>query len=637
VYDSAVLAQQVRASASEPGPPRAVIVGLAMLGVLIFAMNAWLCDDAFITLRCVKNLVDGRGPVFNVGWRVQSFTHPAWMLLLSLAWAITREAFWTTIVLGLAVSGVALGLGLRCCRGWLGALLFVVVLGCSRAFVEYSTAGLENPLTHLVIVLAAVLLGSPGDPGRNLIAAGLLVSAAFLSRPDAVLLLAPVWVEFDRRARAAGTSRRQRASAWIIGAAPLLAWELFSLIYYGALLPNTALAKLGVGIERSELVLRGLAYVWRSASRDPITLVLLMAAIVLPWLPGRAGSSSLRSLGRGAAAYLIYVIAIGGDFMEGRFLTAPALCGALMLGQLRWSGRVAAAVLAVSILLAGLGARHPWWPLESTAVVEPYDEAGITDERSHYAQAASVLAWRPGRSLPDHRWRELGELGPEDGARVVAFSTMGFYGFYADPELHVVDGFALADPLLARLPPVRRVDWKAGHLPRVMPAGYLDTLAGDPSHVRIVDPGVARLYETVLRVHHGPIFARGRGLAIFELLVGRASAGIDPRAHQLAELVHVDARSLARMRKPMRFRDAGVLLAFDEQPGHLSLRLSPGQRYAIIFRAADVELARHELDVPGQVGAAPRRMEIELPELAFDRVHLLPLTMHGKRSLEIGG
>jgi hypothetical protein len=200
----------------------------------------------------------------------------------------------------------------------------------------------------------------------------------------------------------------------------------------------------------------------------------------------------------------------------------------------------------------------------------------------------------------------------------------------------VVDGFALADPLLARLPPVRRVDWKAGHLPRVLPAGYLDTLAGDPTNVHIVDPGVARLYETVLRVHHGPVFARGRGVAILELLSGRASAAIDPRAHQLAELVRVDARTLARARKPLRFRDAGIELAFDEPIQKLSLQLSPGQRYAIIFTIEDLEVARQQLDVPGQVGAQPARVDIELPEPAFDRIHVLPLTMHGKRSLEMG-
>ncbi|PRP90673.1 hypothetical protein ENSA5_62920 [Enhygromyxa salina] len=615
-----------------------MVLGLSALGLAVIAINAWLCDDAFITLRSAKNLVEGRGAVFNVGWRVQSYTHPAWMLALALAWALTREAFWTTIALGLALSGAALGLGIGRCRGSTGALAFVVALSCSRAFVEYSTAGLENPLTHLVVVGgAALLLGSgPDQARRQLLVAGLLVSAAFLSRPDAVLLLAPVGVELDRRAREAGLTRRQRARAWLLGAAPALAWELCSLIYYGALVPNTALAKLGLGIDRGELVVRGLAYLGRAATSDPITFLLMLGAIVIPWLPGRAGAPSLRPLGRGAAAYLVYVVAIGGDFMEGRFLTAPALCGALALGQLRWSGRAALALVPACALVAGLGARHPWSPDAGEA--EPRSEAGIADERSHYAAASSALAWRPGRSLPEHRWRELGERGPEDGGRVVKFSTLGFYGFFADPDVHVVDPFALADPLLARLPPVRRVDWKAGHLPRVMPDGYLDTLAGDPLRVEIRDPGVARLYEAVVRVHHGPIFSRGRGVAIFELMTGRSSASVDSRRYELAELVRVDARALARSRKALRFRDAGVELELDERggAGPLRLMLSPGQRYAFIFLTGDSPIARRELQLAGELDEAPRLVEIDPPRERFDRVHVLPLTMHGKRSLQLG-
>jgi arabinofuranosyltransferase len=611
-----------------------------MLGLVVIGINAWLCDDAFITLRSVKHLVEGHGPVFNVGWRVQSYTHPAWMLLLALAWAVTREAFWTTIAVALAVSGAALGVGLRGCRGFIGALVCVVAISCSRAFVEFSTAGLENPLTHLVIAAGAwLLLEGEADARRRLVIGGLWFSAAFGSRPDAVLLLAPVWFELDRRARAAGLSLRARMLAWLLGAAPMLAWELFSLIYYGALVPNTALAKLSGGIPRTELIARGLDYVWRAASTDPPTFVLLLAAVIVPWLPDRVGADKLRPLALGAAAYLVYVIAIGGDFMAGRFLTAPAWIGALVLGQVRWSTRAVLAVVPAFVLLAGLGTRHPWWPDAGSTSPEPRHEGGIEDERSHYATASSVLAWRPGRSLPDHTWREQGELGPADGARVVSFSTMGFYGYYAETQLHIVDHFALADPLLAHLPPVRRVDWKAGHLPRVLPEGYLATLGDDPWRVRITEPGVAHLYEVVARVHHGPVFARGRARAIFELISGRAGAGVDERAYWLAELVHVDARRLANLRKPVRFRDAGVEIDFDEDsPQALVVRLSPGQRYALIFMAEDgTELERRELEVVGQVGGAPQRVELALPERAFDRLHVLPLTMHDKRSLELMG
>ena len=47
----------------------------------VYLANAWVCDDAYITFRSIDNLVNGLGPVWNAGERVQAFTHPLWFLL----------------------------------------------------------------------------------------------------------------------------------------------------------------------------------------------------------------------------------------------------------------------------------------------------------------------------------------------------------------------------------------------------------------------------------------------------------------------------------------------------------------------------------------------------------------------------
>lgn len=631
----------------------APVCALLVLLVLV-ALNAWVCDDAFITLRSAKNLVEGRGPVFNAPWRVQSFTHPAWMVLLALAWSLTREALFTSMGLGLLTSAAAVYLVLRRCVSVRALVLVLVGLGCSRAFVEYSSSGLENPLTHLIIGLGALscvrvteLEGEhPRELERALLVAGLLLSAAFLSRPDALLLLAPLFVYVMRRARTLAPARFARAC--LLGAAPALAWECFALIYYGSPLPNTALAKLGVGIPRAELLARGLAYLWHTASSDPASFMVLLFGLSLPWWPtrllarvGEPGSDPqiLRPLARGALAYLVYVVAIGGGFMEGRFLSAPIVCAALVLARVRWSPSALAVLGLLCGLLASRGTRPPW-QLELGA--EPRRVAGIADERSHYAEGASLMAWKPGRELPVHRWREQGEQGPllEPGAerRVAVFSTLGLYGYYADPEVHVVDAFGLADPLLARLPPVRRVDWKAGHLPRVLPEGYVDTLRGQGWELSIRDPAIAELYVTLARVHLGPMFAAGRGQAMWALLSGRASEGLDRHALHFAELERVELRQLERRAKLHRFRDAGVELELDPEHagGDLQLLLSPGQRYAVIFHdASGRELGREERETEGTPEGEPTRLQLQLPAGEVARVHLLPLTMHGRRSLVV--
>ncbi|MCA9701510.1 MAG: hypothetical protein KC431_28580, partial [Myxococcales bacterium] len=218
---------------------------------------------------------------------------------------------------------------------------------------------------------------------------------------------------------------------------------------------------------------------------------------------------------------------------------------------------------------------------------------------------------------------------------VTLFSTLGIHGYYAPPGLHLVDGYALADPLLARLPPIRRVEWKPGHLSRKIPEGYIETLAGDPWQVQIEDPAVAELYRTVALVHLAPIFAPGRAKAILALMSGRAAAAIDPRRYALAELVEIDERRLARRRSSLRFRDAGFELRLTPDSSEpLALALSPGQRYSLRFYVDQDLRERRVLDVPGEVGGPPATVTIPRPADA-DRLHVMPLTMHGQRSLEL--
>ena len=73
----------------------------ALCALLAFAglslWSAWVCDDAYITLRTVHNFVSGEGLRWNVAERVQSYTHPLWMFVLSAVYALTGEPYFTTI------------------------------------------------------------------------------------------------------------------------------------------------------------------------------------------------------------------------------------------------------------------------------------------------------------------------------------------------------------------------------------------------------------------------------------------------------------------------------------------------------------------------------------------------------------
>ena len=137
------------------------------LFTIVLVRTAWMHDDAYITLRTVDNLVSGFGPRWNVSERVQAYTHPLWMFLLALPYSVTREAYFTPLVLSILVSAAAMWLFVSRLALSSGAVLVgASVFIFSKAFVEFSTSGLENPLTHLLLAIFFTLYWKP-KPART--------------------------------------------------------------------------------------------------------------------------------------------------------------------------------------------------------------------------------------------------------------------------------------------------------------------------------------------------------------------------------------------------------------------------------------------------------------------------------------
>src|ERR1700689_4240051 len=80
------------------------IAGLAILvyGLYRAIELRWICDDAFITLRYVKNFVEGNGIVYNVGERVEGYTHFLWLMLVAVSKAIGFDPVDASMWLGIA-------------------------------------------------------------------------------------------------------------------------------------------------------------------------------------------------------------------------------------------------------------------------------------------------------------------------------------------------------------------------------------------------------------------------------------------------------------------------------------------------------------------------------------------------------
>lgn len=504
---------------------RRPLVLFAALPVVLAAWNGWLNDDAYILLRTVENFVNGHGLRFNLADRVQTFTCPAWTLLLAAPIALTGETYFTTLAVSLTVSAAAAIALWRAPLAVEGKVLALLGLAISQAYIDYSTSGLEGPLSHLLLVLFFVeYLARPIHPRRALHLA-LLAALGMLNRMDLALLFAPALAEELARGRSRATVGQLAA-----GFLPFVVWEVFSVVYYGFPFPNTAYAKLSNDVPAAELFARGLSYLWVSTRWDPIPALMIAAAVGVAF---RLRMRPHFAAAVGALLYVFYTARIGGDFMVGRFLTPPLVAAAVVVASAPWGGVAWRASLAALGVLAIPGAPGSFVrDLTHSDLLSwraPIGRHGIEDERIYYFEAASLRRMlRSDRTPVQMKWRQDGEEDARTypAGAVLLVESIGIRAYFAGPKLHYIDTYALADPLLARLTPRHETDWRIGHLERDPPAGYLETLRTGVNQIE--DPRIAKLSDRLAVITRGPLWNARRWKAILELnLTDRPDAAQD--------------------------------------------------------------------------------------------------------------
>lgn len=490
--------------------PPMVMFAVLLLFAVIMLRTAWVGDDAAITLRTVLNFVHGHGATFNIDERVQAYTHPLWFLALSLLTWLTNNVMVSVYGLSLLCSLIAVFLILRYLPTSLaGGLLAVATLLFSKAYIDYAASGLENPLSHVLLVLIVLAAQGLQRDGCRSQLLGVLLSASllFLNRPDLLLLCLPLVIHC-----LAGWRQRWREAVpcLVLAGLPVVAWLLFATWYYGFPWPNTAYAKLGAGVDLPERLTQGFLYLLDSLARDPLTLVAISLGLFVGW----RGASLDRCLAIGAVLYLLYILYIGGDFMSGRFLVAPLLIAAMILARQPWSLPQLAAPVTLLALLA-INGMHATLLSGSDYAQSEIRGTGIADERGFYFQQHGLLSLR-------RNGLELGEWAVGERSVDVVCGGLGYTGLLLGPGAHLIDNCGLADPLLARLPASYDPDWRIGHFIRQLPEGYRQSVVEDANLIN--EPTAALYYESLRRVTRGELTDLGRLREIVRL-----NAGIVPK------------------------------------------------------------------------------------------------------------
>jgi arabinofuranosyltransferase len=508
-----------------------VAAGFTLL-VISLIRTAWLSDDAYITFRTADNVIHGYGLVWNTAERVQTYTHPLWLALIAPAFALTGEVYYTAIVLSMVVTLAAVTLLARrlAATPW-NLVVCLAALLSSKAFIDFSTSGLENPLTHLLLFVFVILWwdGPDGATTGRMRRLSFVAALCLLNRLDLAPLLAPaiIWEMWRLGPRAA-------VRPGLIGFAPLLAWEVFSTWYYGTPLPNTAYAKLNTVLAADVRLRHGVDYLMRTLEGDPATLPVMATSLVA--IP----ASRYRRdwpLAAGIALFVAYVWTIGGDWMMGRFLTPAFALAVALIARAPWiQARRPALVTAAAVVILGLFAT--WEPaivsgygysfannfVHGRRTQKPMDNEtktflrGVMDERRYYYEATGLLKTFRANPRPNYEWSVEGLRLRDGGGHVVVHINIGMLGYFGGPRVHVIDLLGLSDPLLARIPG-GTPDSPMGHFPRALPAGYVDTIETGNNHLS--DPDLAVYYDRLHFVNAGPLWSGQRLQTIVLFLAGR--------------------------------------------------------------------------------------------------------------------
>lgn len=484
----------------------------------------FICDDAFISFRYSRNIVDGLGIVFNRSDAVEGYTNFLWVLELAAIWKIfgVRPEL-ASVVLSIASTVAVFALVAvesfghrKLGRGYFRTWMSFVLLMTSTTFAAWTTSGLETRHFTMFVVAAMVSIGLYPRWKHGLWVASICAGLAELTRPEGLLLgaVCMTFVAIDALRRDTGWFR-----SVIEISAPFFAIVsghfLFRYAYYGEWLPNTYYAK-----HVRPWFTSGFDY-WVTAGIETGAYLWLPLALI--------GAFSLWRLERRLHGFLVlafvtlhagYLLKIGGDHFEFRpmdmywpLLVPWAVDGIWMIArksvialQSRWrvwsglAGIIAVLIWAVVAFYSGsiqaklmLEARkkHPGGMAYRLDIAlddnnaKEFRRLPLMAMLNDIANASRFRITRQmvGARIQEHRlfalscrymWEKYKNsrrpLLPKDA--VAAAGAIGVMPFFL-PDLDIIDTMGLADKTVARNPVHTPNEHRHMAHDRRPPIGYL--------------------------------------------------------------------------------------------------------------------------------------------------------------------
>lgn len=449
-----------------------------------------MSDDGFINLRVVSNVVNGNGPVFNAGERVEASTSPLWIYSLSVGDIVTPIRLeWIAVLLGIALTlaGVAFAvLGARALARdrqhdeWfvpVGALVLVAV----APVWTWASSGLENGLVFTWLGASLWALARWSREDRPLPSAFVvLLGLGPLIRPELAVYSALFLLVVLIGRRSEDTWRdRTRLLGWAL-ALPV-AYQIFRMGYYGSLVPNPALAKEASRARWGE----GWEYLRRTV--DPYVLWLPLGLLALGAYIPLVRDFRARNRTRpilvvvafviGGLLQAVYTVRVGGDFMHARLLLLSLFAFVAPVAVVPLRKQYAAAFLVVPWVITGLFFLRA--EVDDQGAFGTNRQNAVTLDDFGWQEGGRGRTWFQGDGVYFLTTKLPAE--PVDGRRVeVASYALGILGYAMGPDVYVLDLLGLGDGFTSHLQ--LNQDGLIGH-EKPLPAPWIAA--------RITKPGAA--------------------------------------------------------------------------------------------------------------------------------------------------
>lgn len=406
----------------------ALVLSFAILLLPALSNSDTAQEDALITARHARNLVDGRGLVFNPGEKVLGTTTLGWAIATAWIYALPiRPAFQirvlqlfstALVVLALAVIASTVQRSIRSGVGCLLALVAMPIIG------HTSSAGMETAAVLFVGSLLWRRLMRVENLGLDYVALGYSVLLLVL-RLDTVFMVAAVYgamavgAVFINQEPFLPSVRR-----WLVvplAALSLAAGALLSATWllYGQPFPQSMLAKAGAGHYGG----------WRSFVLQLFGNCLVLAGTDFPWpvkIQWLRPAALLASL-----TFLLWVMAIVRRETSKPVRLLAFASGAYIAGY-------------ALFLTAGRAGVFPWYRHGTFFLLASAVVLGSLEDRRRWVKGVFVLwaaLWATEYAIisrgqfvhgsPSTSYRLVGEYLEARHAGTVMLEPVGYVGFYA--------------------------------------------------------------------------------------------------------------------------------------------------------------------------------------------------------------